>query len=95
MKMRSLGPLIQYGASQVKNPPPSAGDLRDLGLIPGSGRSPGESHGQRALAGYGPWGHKGSETSETTQHSTEQSRMTDAMLQGSEDGQHTWKSTQS
>ena len=45
MKMRSLGPLIQYGASQVKNPPPSAGDLRDLGLIPGSGRSPGEGNG--------------------------------------------------
>ena len=29
----------------VKNPPASAGDLRDLGLIPGSGRSPGGGHG--------------------------------------------------
>ena len=33
------------GASQVvlviKNPPASAGDIRDVGLIPGSGRSPG------------------------------------------------------
>ena len=42
-----------------------------LGLIPGSGRSPeegngnplqiflpGESHGQRSLAGYSPWGCK-------------------------------------
>ena len=49
-----------------KNPPLSAGDLRDLGLIPGSGRSPGggmathsiflpgESHGQRSLVGYSP-----------------------------------------
>ena len=25
----------------VKNPPASAGDVRDTGLIPGSGRSPG------------------------------------------------------
>ena len=25
----------------VKNPPPNAGDARDAGLIPGSGRSPG------------------------------------------------------
>ena len=42
----------------------------NTGLISGSGRSPGEkkatplvflpakSHGQRSLAGYGPWGHK-------------------------------------
>ncbi|CAI9179921.1 unnamed protein product [Rangifer tarandus platyrhynchus] len=28
----------------VKNPPPDAGDLRDLGSIPGSGRSPGGGH---------------------------------------------------
>ena len=25
----------------VKNPPANAGDIRDVGLIPGSGRSPG------------------------------------------------------
>ena len=29
----------------VKNPPVSAGDIRDAGLIPGSGRSPGGGHG--------------------------------------------------
>ena len=29
----------------VKNPPANVGDLRDLGLIPGSGRSPGEGNG--------------------------------------------------
>ena len=29
----------------VKNLPPNAGDVRDLGLIPGSGRSPGKGHG--------------------------------------------------
>ena len=29
----------------VKDPPASAGDARDLGLIPGSGRAPGGGHG--------------------------------------------------
>ena len=50
----------------VKNLPADAGNIGDVGLIPGSGRSPGgghgnpliflpgESHGQRRLAGYGP-----------------------------------------
>ena len=50
----------------VKNPHGNAGDTRDTGSIPGLGRSPGaghgnlllpgESHGQRSLAGYSPWG---------------------------------------
>ena len=48
-----------------------------LGLIPGSGRSPGERngfpvqypclgnpHGQRSLEGYSPWDHKESDTTE-------------------------------
>ena len=65
-------------ASQValvaKNPPANAGNIRDTGLIPGSGRSPGEgngncylageSHGQKSLVGYRPWGHKESDTTE-------------------------------
>ena len=40
-----------YRASQValivKNPPANAGDIRDMGLIPGLGRSPekGDGHG--------------------------------------------------
>ena len=50
----------------VKNLLASAGDIRDMGSIPGSGRTPGgghsntlvflpgESHGQRSLAGYSP-----------------------------------------
>ena len=51
----------------VKNPSADAGDRGDAGLIPGWGRSPreghgkltpvflpGESHGQRSLAGYSP-----------------------------------------
>ena len=29
----------------VKNLPTNTGDIRNLGLIPGSGRSPGEGHG--------------------------------------------------
>ena len=29
----------------VKNPPADAGDAKDAGLIPRSGRSPGEGHG--------------------------------------------------
>ena len=29
----------------VKNPLASVGDIRDVGLIPGSGRSPGGGHG--------------------------------------------------
>jgi len=28
----------------IKNPPTNAGDTRDAGLIPGSGRSPGEGN---------------------------------------------------
>ena len=40
----------------------------DLGLIPGSERSPGEGNGNplqySSLAGYSPWGHKESGTTE-------------------------------
>ena len=40
---------MALGASQValevKNPPANVGDLRDVGSIPGSGRSPGGGHG--------------------------------------------------
>ena len=30
----------------VKSPPANAGDKRDVGFIPGSGRSPGGGHGK-------------------------------------------------
>ena len=56
------------GGSVVKNQPANAGDLRDAGSICGSGRFPwrrkwqptpaflpGESQGQRGLAGYSLW----------------------------------------
>ena len=50
----------------VKNPPDNAEASRDTISIPGSGRKrqptlvflPGESHGQRSLAGYSPRGCK-------------------------------------
>ena len=39
------GPSVPHGASQValvvKHPPANAGDIRDMGSIPGLGRSPG------------------------------------------------------
>ena len=51
-------------ALEVKNLSVNAGDIRDMGSIPGWGRSPawqptpvfflGESYGQRSLAGYSP-----------------------------------------
>ena len=55
----------------VKNPPAKAGDIRDVGTIPGSGKSPpvfmlGESHGQRNLLGYSPWGCKESDMPKAT-----------------------------
>ena len=31
-------------ALTIKSPPANAGDVRDVGLIPGSGRSPGGGH---------------------------------------------------
>ena len=65
------------GGASGKEPPANAGDTRDRGSVPGSGRSPGgghptpvflpgESHGQRSLAGYSPWGHTESDTTEAT-----------------------------
>ena len=38
----------------VKNPPASTGDVRDAGLIPGSGRSPGGGHSS-IVAWRIPW----------------------------------------
>ena len=59
----------------------SACNAGDLGLIPGSGKSPGEEngnppqysclenpHGQKSLAGYSPWGCKKSDMSEWLAH---------------------------
>ena len=60
------------GGSLVKNPPTNARDIEDMGLIPGSERSPDlrrkrkptpvflprKSHEQGSPAGYSPWGHR-------------------------------------
>ena len=43
MRTRSLSGLL--GGAVVKNPPANTGDARDVGLIPRSGRSPGEENG--------------------------------------------------
>ena len=47
---RNVNPLYTHtGVSQValvvKNPPANAGDIRDSGVIPELGRSPGGGHG--------------------------------------------------
>ena len=36
----------------VKNPPINAGDIRDMGSIPGSGRFPGGGHGNPLQYSY-------------------------------------------
>ena len=65
-------------ALAIKNPSANAGDIREMSLIPGLRRSSeggngnkttpvfltGESHGQRSLASYSPWGCKESDTSD-------------------------------
>ena len=46
--LQSLRSTLQLGfphSSVVRNPPANAGDARDAGLIPGSGRFPGEGNG--------------------------------------------------
>ena len=61
----------------VKNPPASAGDARDTGSIPGSGRSPEGGNGnplqyshlrnpidRGAWWAYSPWGHRQSDVTE-------------------------------
>ena len=67
-----MGALGFQGGSVVKNPPANAGDT---GLIPGSGRSPGEGNSNPfqhscpenpmdRRAWWGPWGRKESDTTE-------------------------------
>ena len=64
-------------APVVNNLPTNAREARDVGSIPGLGRSPaggkwqptplflpGEPHRQRSLAGYSLWDHKESYTTE-------------------------------
>ena len=68
----SLSPLNGFpGGTVVKNPLANAGDTRDLALIPGLGRSPGEGKGYplqysglENSMGYSPWGGKESDMTE-------------------------------
>ena len=68
-------------APVVKNPLANAEDVRDAGLIPELGRSPGAGsgnlvqysclenpHGQRSLACHSPWGRKESDMTEVTDY---------------------------
>ena len=69
-------------AQLVKNLPANAGDTRDVGSIPGSGRSSGEGNGnplqyfclgnpmdRRAWQGYSPCGHRELDMTECTSNS--------------------------
>ena len=42
--------------------------------------SPGESHGRRSLAGYSPWGHRESDTTELQNNKTSQTKSVDIWL---------------
>ena len=68
---------VFQGATSGKESASNAGDIREVGLIPGLGRSPGkgnglptplfrpgEFHGQRSLVGNSPWGRKELDTTE-------------------------------
>ena len=68
---------VNYGFPGGSDSKESACDAGDLGSIPTLGRSPwrrewlltpvflpGESHGQKSLVGYSPWGHKAWDTTE-------------------------------
>ena len=76
LEVHSLSGLVVLA---VRNTPANAGDIRDAGLISGSGSSPGEGngnalqysclgnpHGRRCLVGYSPWGHIESDRTEAT-----------------------------
>ena len=67
-----LSPGLRLASETSSGGKKSACNAGDLGLIPGSGRSPGEGkgyhsrefHGQRSLGGYSSWGPKESDTAE-------------------------------
>ena len=82
--MIKFGPIgASQMALVVNNSLANKEDVRDTGLILGLGRSPGEgqgnpflfffflsgeSHGQRRLVGYSPWGCKESDTTKRLIH---------------------------
>ena len=77
---------VSQVALVVNNPPANVEEARDVGLIPGSGRSSGVGHGSslqyfclenpmeepgRSLVGYSPWGCKESNTTERLSTNTQ------------------------
>ena len=73
----------EKGLPQWLNSKGSTCNAGDLGLIPGPCIRvweptpeflPGESHGQRSLAGYSPWGYKESGRTKATEHTYIQNR---------------------
>ena len=46
---------VPLGAQVIQNLPANAGDARDTGSIPGSGRSPGEGNGNPLQVWKIPW----------------------------------------
>ena len=73
--MYSMRSVVFPGGAVLKNSPANAGYRREVGLIPGSGRSPGggdgnpfqdsclkKFHGKGSLVNYSPWGCKGLDT---------------------------------
>ena len=74
----------------VKKPPANAEDVRDVGLIPGSGRFPGGEHGnplqysclenpmdRGAWRGCSPWGHKEAGMNGTAWHACTHALLSD------------------
>ena len=72
---------VSQVALVVKDAPANSGDIREAASIPGLRRSPGgrhdnplqyscleSPHGQRSLAGYSPWDHAESDTTEVNEH---------------------------
>ena len=76
---------------EVTNPPASARDVGDVGLIPGSGRSPGGGHGNplqhsylenpmdRSVVGCSPQCHKASDATEASWHTRESNGFTNLL----------------
>ena len=75
------------GGTEVKNPPAKEEDIKDVSLMPETGRSPGggngnslqysclgnTTHGQKSLAGYSSRRHKESDMTERTNTYIQQS----------------------
>ena len=79
MTLTPIPPSAEMVVLVVKNPSANAGDIRNVGSIPGSGIFPGgghgnplqypyleNPHGQKTLAGCSAWSCKGSDTTEHT-----------------------------